>query len=92
MLGSRLHSIGDGGLSGNCPLHDDRNPSFSIHPVRGWKCFTGCGEGKLTELVQQESPELFESEPELIRETGSLLRCAAMDFTDKLLKLQDGKY
>ena len=51
MLGSRLHSIGDGGLSGNCPLHDDRNPSFSIHPVRGWKCFTGCGEGKLTELA-----------------------------------------
>ena len=51
MLGSRLHSIGDGGFSGNCPLHDDRNPSFSIHPVRGWKCFTGCGEGKLTELA-----------------------------------------
>ncbi len=51
MQGSRLHSVGDGGLTGNCPLHDDRNPSFSIHPVRGWKCFSGCGEGKLTELA-----------------------------------------
>jgi hypothetical protein len=34
-----------------CPLHDDRVPSLSLHPVRGWKCFAGCGEGRLTRLA-----------------------------------------
>ncbi len=34
-----------------CPLHDDRQPSLSIHSERGWKCFAGCGQGRLTRLA-----------------------------------------
>ncbi|MDA1280869.1 MAG: bifunctional DNA primase/polymerase [Chloroflexi bacterium] len=34
-----------------CPLHDDRQPSLSLHPTRGWKCFAGCGQGRLTRLA-----------------------------------------
>ena len=49
--GRLLHPSSNGGLTGRCPLHDDHNPSFSIHPKWGWKCFSGCGEGKLTALA-----------------------------------------
>lgn len=41
----------DGGLMIQCPFHDDRSPSLSIHPERGWICFAGCGEGRLTTLA-----------------------------------------
>jgi hypothetical protein len=41
----------DGGVTTTCPLHDDRNPSLSLHPQRGWKCFAGCGQGRLTALA-----------------------------------------
>lgn len=34
-----------------CPLHDDRNPSLSIHAKRGWYCHAGCGGGRLTRLA-----------------------------------------
>ena len=34
--------------SAPCPLHEDKNPSFSMfQTVHGWrfKCHAGCGEG-----------------------------------------------
>ena len=49
--GGWLRPSGSGGMNGNCPLHDDKTPSFSIHPEKGWKCFSGCGEGRLTSLA-----------------------------------------
>jgi hypothetical protein len=36
-----------------CPFHSDRHPSLSLHPQRGWQCFAGCGEGKLTDLASR---------------------------------------
>jgi len=39
------------GILAQCPFHDDREPSLSLHPVRGWKCFAGCGHGRLTLLA-----------------------------------------
>jgi len=47
---SRLTRHGDG-MKGRCPLHDDKNPSFTIHPVNGWHCFTGCGKGRISNLA-----------------------------------------
>jgi DNA primase len=37
-----------------CPFHNDRNPSFSVDPGRGWwRCF-GCGEsGDAAALVMR---------------------------------------
>ena len=49
--GGRLRAQSNGGMMGRCPLHEDRTPSFSIHPEKGWKCFAGCGEGRLTSLA-----------------------------------------
>ncbi len=41
-----------GRLWWHCPLHDDRNPSFTVNPgTRYWKCF-GCGQhGDAIDLV-----------------------------------------
>ncbi len=31
---------------GLCPFHDERTPSFYVHPEKGtWYCFGGCGRG-----------------------------------------------
>ena len=56
----RLRTDGNGGMTGRCPLHDDRNPSFSIHPERGWICFSGCGHGRLTLLAHRLGISLLE--------------------------------
>ena len=48
--GSAIQPSG-GGAKVRCPLHDDEHPSLSIHPVRGWICFAGCGQGRLTSLA-----------------------------------------
>jgi DNA primase len=35
-----------------CPLHADSAPSFSVQKSdKGWKCFAGCGEGGVFDLV-----------------------------------------
>lgn len=49
--GHKLHPTTNGGFITTCPFHDDHNPSLSLHPERGWKCFAGCGEGRLTLLA-----------------------------------------
>ena len=48
---------GGRGLWWVCPLHADRNPSFTVDPTRRrWKCF-GCGErGDAAELAMRLNP------------------------------------
>jgi hypothetical protein len=50
-LGHILRPVKGGGVVTTCPMHDDREPSLSMHPERGWRCWAGCGEGKLTQLA-----------------------------------------
>lgn len=41
-------------LRARCPLHSDRNPSFSVNTKSGvWICFRGCGKGSFFELVER---------------------------------------
>lgn len=55
----------------NCPLHEDKNPSFSISLSTGqWMCFAGCGSGNLmqlwdeldnlSEIQSHRPPEIYE--------------------------------
>ena len=40
-----LRRAGSGSLKGLCPFHDEKSPSFQVHPAVGlWHCF-GCDEG-----------------------------------------------
>ena len=44
----------DGWQQGQCPLHDDRVPSFSINIALGaWRCWAGCGSGGLRGLARR---------------------------------------
>jgi len=41
-------------LIARCPLHQERNPSFSLNLKHGaWTCFAGCGQGGFHRLVMR---------------------------------------
>jgi len=49
----RIASKSGNQISGFCPLHDDRNPSFSYNIRTGlFKCFSGCGEGDAADYAK----------------------------------------
>lgn len=59
--GHKMHQTTNGGFVTTCPFHDDHNPSFSLHPLKGWHCFAGCGEGRLTTLAARLGVTVGES-------------------------------
>ena len=53
-LGIDVVGEGRGELYCLCPFHNDRMPSFNINIETGlWHCFSGCGGGNLTTLVER---------------------------------------
>ncbi|HJE51652.1 MAG TPA: CHC2 zinc finger domain-containing protein, partial [Tessaracoccus flavescens] len=40
-----LRNAGGGSLKGLCPFHDEKTPSFTVTPARGFFYCFGCGEG-----------------------------------------------
>ena len=64
---------------GLCPIHGDRHPSFSFNITTGlWICYTQCGGGNATQLLQKLHPEysLFTAERELLKIIGETQRDA----------------
>lgn len=46
-----------GWIVGCCPIHKDKNPSFTYDPVTGnWKCFSHCGGGNYKKFLEQYDP------------------------------------
>ena len=49
-----LRSAGGGALTGLCPVHDEKTPSFRVTPAKGFYYCFGCGEGgDVFKFVQQ---------------------------------------
>lgn len=75
-LGVVLRSGGSDDMTGLCPLHQEKSPSFHVHPRRGFfKCF-GCGEGgdALTLLRKVRGLTFPEAVEEGARMAGVLVR------------------
>lgn len=52
--GHPLKALRNGELVTNCPLHEDRSPSFSVNLGKGlWTCRAGCGGGDIITLVEK---------------------------------------
>ena len=48
------------GTGSQCPFHEDRTASLSVHPVIGiWKCFAGCGAGDLVSFHMKRTGMVF---------------------------------
>src|ERR1051325_6046611 len=59
----RLRKAGGARYIGLCPFHNEKTPSFGVHPVHQfYKCF-GCGEGGdvLTFVMKIEGLSFFEA-------------------------------
>lgn len=55
-----------------CPLHSDRNPSFSINVATGlWTCFSRCGSGNFQQLVEKKLNYTWQEAREWIDSNGS---------------------
>ncbi|MBF0439788.1 MAG: DNA primase [Magnetococcales bacterium] len=59
---------------GLCPFHNEKTPSFSLHPDKGYKCF-GCGEGgdAFAFLMKSKGIGFTEAVEELAAMTGTPL-------------------
>jgi len=61
-----------GWAQGQCPFHDDRNASLSVHVIDargGWRCFASCGGGDLIGFHMRRTGLSFaDAVRELIRE------------------------
>src|SRR5688572_14457846 len=53
LVKSSAHPNAAGWTQACCPLHEDTNRSFSVHPNYGWRCFTTCGRGSLLDLARK---------------------------------------
>ncbi|MDO5067421.1 MAG: DNA primase [Propionibacteriaceae bacterium] len=71
-----LKSAGGGSYKGLCPFHDEKTPSFTVSPSRGFfHCF-GCGEGGdvITFLQRQQNLGFVEAVQVLADRFGVTLR------------------
>lgn len=71
-----LRNAGSGSLKGLCPFHDEKTPSFTVTPSRGFFYCFGCGEGGdvITFLERQQNLSFLEAVQFLADRTGVTLR------------------
>ena len=71
-----LRNAGGGSLKGLCPFHDEKTPSFTVTPARGFFYCFGCGAGGdvLTFLQRQQNLSFVEAVQTLADRFGVALR------------------
>ncbi|HMR50739.1 MAG TPA: DNA primase [Arachnia sp.] len=71
-----LRNAGGGSLKGLCPFHDEKTPSFTVTPSRGFFYCFGCGAGGdvLTFLQRQQNLSFVEAVQTLADRFGVALR------------------
>ena len=71
-----LRNAGGGSLKGLCPFHDEKTPSFTVTPSRGFYYCFGCGEGGdvITFLQKQQNLSFTEAVQVLADKAGIVLR------------------
>ncbi len=71
-----LRNAGGGSLKGLCPFHDEKTPSFTVTPSRGFFYCFGCGEGGdvFTFLQKQQNLGFTEAVQTLADRSGIQLR------------------
>ncbi len=71
-----LRNAGGGSLKGLCPFHDEKTPSFTVTPSRGFFYCFGCGEGGdvITFLQKHQNLAFTEAVQALADRTGIQLR------------------
>ncbi|GAB3821262.1 DNA primase [Tessaracoccus terricola] len=71
-----LRNAGGGSLKGLCPFHDEKTPSFTVTPSRGFYYCFGCGEGGdvITFLQRQQNLSFTEAIQVLADRVGIVLR------------------
>ncbi len=71
-----LRNAGGGSLKGLCPFHDEKTPSFTVTPARGFYYCFGCGEGGdvITFMQQQLNLSFHEAVQSLADKAGVVLR------------------
>ncbi len=71
-----LRNAGGGSFKGLCPFHDEKTPSFTVTPARGFFYCFGCGEGGdvITFLQRQQNLGFLEAVQVLADRAGIVLR------------------
>ena len=71
-----LRNAGGGSMKGLCPFHDEKTPSFTVTPSRGFFYCFGCGEGGdvITFLQRQQNLSFTEAVQVLADRAGVVLR------------------
>lgn len=71
-----LRNAGGGSQKGLCPFHDEKTPSFTVTPARGFYYCFGCGEGGdvITFLQRQQNLSFTEAIQVLADRAGIVLR------------------
>ncbi|MBB1510078.1 DNA primase [Tessaracoccus sp. MC1756] len=71
-----LRNAGSGSFKGLCPFHDEKTPSFTVTPARGFYYCFGCGEGGdvINFLMRQQNLGFQESVQMLADRFGVDLR------------------
>lgn len=76
-----LRNAGGGSLKGLCPFHDEKTPSFTVTPARGFYYCFGCGEGGdvITFVQRYENLGFTEAVQVLADRVGVVLKVVETD-------------